>query len=272
MPTRAIDEDGPLSDEEPRPQDRLSIPAALAREEWIGPPPWLNAEGRRWWEQMAGGRPRRPGAWYLGSAAALSTMLALVAMIGASYARYLTGGSVASVAATEWSITLCLSTAGSMYFLSCMCLLCTGPGRALALETFDRGVDGGVDLGVLLEGLGLAIDGAGLVASDHDRLWALERLEVADARHMVSVFGFGFLRGRALTSERIPELYGVLTDAVLYPTDAQVDDRIRESIEAVAQGRTTDEDLEPLLELVAAEGSQQALDAVRAAYGGPLEG
>ena len=106
------------------------------------------------------------------------------------------------------------------------------------------------DAGEGLEGLGVATSGAGLLASDRDRLWTLERLEIADADNLLSLYALGALQPRVLASRYIPELFRVLTDAVRCPSSEEVDRFLRTTVRAAVEGQITEEEIDSLLERV----------------------
>jgi hypothetical protein len=196
------------------------------------------------------------------------TMMALGAMvmtlIGMALVGRAIGGGRIAIAA-DGSILLWLSTAVSAYVLSLALSIAT-QRREPALEESSIGRDvrpGWDDLG---DSLGLAEAGPGLLASDRDRLWTLERLEAAEGLGLLSPFGFNALSTKTFTRIRVEELYEILTDAVRYPDAQQVDRAISDAMAAMAEGCISEEELSPLLERLACEGSPEALSSAMTAY------
>ena len=120
----------------------------------------------------------------------------------------------------------------------------------------------------LLAGLGWTTRSAGLLASERDRLWTLERLEIAEVQGALSIYSLGFLRSRVAASRCIPELYQVMTEALRSPGVEEVDTVLEEVVRAVADGQVSEEEMHPLLERFAREGSHASLHALAAAHHG----
>lgn len=248
--------------------ERLRSVIPLAREAWIGPPPWLTACGRGWWLQSAERSSRHrttgaPGRGLIEGGPLMSLVITMVTVgvmmvmiLGVSFAGQAAGGTGKAAVAAEGSITVWLPTIVSMYVLSSLLSVATRRRKPFDDDPPGAGA------------FGLADNGPGLLASNDDRLWTLERLEAAESHRALSAFGFGALSVRTLSSRRIEELYAVLVDAVRYPDADQVDRAIAEAMHAVVEGRITEEELSPFFDRIASEGTPESLTLARAAYAG----
>jgi hypothetical protein len=197
------------------------------------------------------------------------TMMTLGAMmltlLGLAFVGRIAGGTDGAAVAVEGSLILWLSTAGSAYVLSLVLSMAT-QRRVPAYEDPPLGADVSAEWGDLQGALGLAGAAPGLLADDYDRLWTLERLEAAEGLGFLSPFGFGALSTRICPSTHVEELYEVLADTLRFPNADQVGRAVSDAMEAVVEGRISEEELSPHLERLACEGTPEALASVAAAY------
>lgn len=260
---------------------RLEQLSRLARVTWVEPPPWVGEQARHWWMQTREGaernregtcRARWSGSWPWVAIVIMLTLTGLlVALVGVILCLpQLVGGSERSLSSVGGSIVLSLLMGLGAYATNLVC------ARATAVE--DRHVDGtqmtvpgGIHRDELVRGLRLSTGGPGDPAAPGDRLWTLERLEIAEAHYWISMFSAAPLKERVTRCEGIVDLYRLLEDAAASPTDEQVSAAIRDGMLAVGCGLCTEEELDAALLQFADEGTAESLVAVKKLSRGPDE-
>jgi len=256
--------------------ERIRQLVPLTREAWVGAPPWLNEAGQRWWRQVGRGsatwgraRHAPPGKCAsqlrLVVRAVTFDFLAIVIVSVLSIGSYAGGAQDPSghVSVALWAVLGVV-----VAYIFCVPFALAYDKRHVRESARPLTTLAWTQLGDLLRDLGLANRGSSFLASDGDRLWTLERLEVAEARGMLSQFALTSLGARALASQRVGQLYGVLTDTLRYPDAAQVDLAVAKAVAAVVDGRIAEDDLAPLFERLADEPSPDSLISLTAAYAG----
>lgn len=243
----------------------------LTQEDWVGPPPWLDELGVRWWVQSSRRSLQQRGGRRCGglnksvpvvslviTLVTVSVMMTIVifSVIGLDIGDY--GRSAGAV---EGWVTLWPVMVVNLYVVAGLLWLAEQHRR----EAYDD-VPGPIQQNDLVRALGLKPEGPGLLSNYNDRLWTQERLEAAEARRQLSPFGLRALSARTIVSERIDDLYAVLTDAIRYPDTDEVDRAIGDGMQAVVDGRILEEELDPFLQHLAANGTPEAIARTKAAY------